>query len=164
MSDVEFKEQEINRTNLIDLQMKTSVNSPKKTKTNGLLEIQNTLEETVLIENCENDLKLNCKTIYDVDTEPEDEESFSEDTNLNNTSCPDFRLHMSASFINQSVVSSKSILIPDTMADEELDEVTEENEKENMSQVENENLKNEDAIFGIKKSRFIINGKLVLLS
>ena len=28
----------------------------------------------------------------------------------------------------------------------------------------NENLKNKDAIFGIKKSRFIINGKLILLS
>ncbi|RNA42492.1 hypothetical protein BpHYR1_036593 [Brachionus plicatilis] len=101
MTDDQVAEQQLNRTSSIDLY---EVASPSKTKP-GLLEIQNTMEETMLIE--------------DEKSQPFNEDTDPEDSNLDNTSCPDFRLHMSMSFINQSVVSNKSLVIPETMTVEQ---------------------------------------------
>lgn len=136
MTDEQVKEQQINRTNSIDLYESISLNKTKP----GLFEIQNTMEETVLIED-EKNRELN------EDTEPEDNAC---DDNLNNTSCPDFRLHMSSSFINQSVVSNKSLQIPETMTVEEEEEEKDENEVK--SEVENKKLDESIAVIVNKEN------------
>ena len=152
MNELERKEQEKHRTYLVDLNGVDLANgshlqgeeeedennslstTPNKTKSSSkiasLFEIQNTLDDTVLInENAitekvlDSDIKngtngSNLK-MYIADTESEDDENDLNETNennqstrnnksnLNNTSCgADFHLEMSESLINQSTVST----------------------------------------------------------
>lgn len=160
MNENELLEQQENRTIFLDLfdkNVETSFEN-KSSKFASFFEIQNTLDDTIaILENEDSALKNTKKLDYKVyvaDTDPEDELDETTHT-FNNTSCGDFHLEMSQSFINQSTMSSKfsfnfsklkiqeeinkkklikkkggekSIVIAETMVNDDLDETKDDKE------------------------------------
>jgi hypothetical protein len=138
MSEKERKEQEANRSTVVQENQLINENGHHQNgktanggKINGLFEIQNTLDDTVAMENenenvhVENGVSVDEKNhkIYVADTDPEDNDDEEQNgQKLNNNKSPnyesandismDFHLEMSHSIINQSVLSSKNILNP----------------------------------------------------